>query len=273
MKKTRIGMKIETITPAKAEKWLKTNLRNRPLSKTRVKYYADAMRDGKWVLNAESVKFSSNGEVIDGQHRLHAVVESGVTIRSYVARGLEYTTFDTIDDVRPRQNSDRLSQQGEKNTTCLSSAITLLWWYKQTGVFRRVAPRPDQMKNLLEDNPGLRDAVDEAVVIRCRFMPTSLAAVLLYLGRTTWGKKRADDFWFSVLLTENLKRGTPGYTLFRRLDDAKLSRTTLPLPIMSAYCIKAFNAAMQLKPCKILRWGEGESFPEIANPSRKAVKA
>ena len=65
------------VTPHLASKWLQKNSCNRPLSQNTVYRYADAILSGEWKLNGDTIRFDSNGTLIDGQHRLHACVKAG----------------------------------------------------------------------------------------------------------------------------------------------------------------------------------------------------
>src|SRR3954469_22575211 len=88
---------IETITPEKAAKWLAHNPANRNLADARFGAFAAAVLRNEWRLHGESIKFDLNGDLLDGQHRLAAVVKSGVTIQSVVVRGVPRDDQKTID--------------------------------------------------------------------------------------------------------------------------------------------------------------------------------
>ena len=53
-----------------------------------VNEYIAQMRKGLWVLNGETVCFDANGALMDGHHRLLAIIESGITIEVLVVRGV-----------------------------------------------------------------------------------------------------------------------------------------------------------------------------------------
>ena len=95
----KLTIEIETITPEIAQVWLEKNTNNRTIRQMVVDRYADEMCSGAWKLNAETIKFSRDGTLLDGQHRLWAVVESKVTIQSFVARGISADALQTIDSV------------------------------------------------------------------------------------------------------------------------------------------------------------------------------
>lgn len=111
--------KILDVTPAMAERWLNANTHNRPLRNGHVATLAAAMKAGEWRLTAEPVAFSrpyrdASGKdcpetLINGQHRLFAIVESGVTIPMTVWWGCEPEEFEVIDTGRQRTFGDVLS--------------------------------------------------------------------------------------------------------------------------------------------------------------------
>ena len=67
------------VTPAMAEVWLTKNVRNRKIRKARVKAFARDLVNGNWTFNPQPISFGVDGTLLDGQHRLTAVVESGVS--------------------------------------------------------------------------------------------------------------------------------------------------------------------------------------------------
>jgi hypothetical protein len=85
---------IETITPELARLWLSHNLNNRNIRRHRVVKFRDELLAGRWKLTHQGIAFNCDGSLKDGQHRLLAIDESGVTVKMVVARGL-------TDDVIP----------------------------------------------------------------------------------------------------------------------------------------------------------------------------
>lgn len=106
------------VTPAIAELWLRRNFNNRPMRVDTVRAYAREMRNGKWLPNHQGICFNLKDELIDGQHRLQAVVMSGVTVRMMVTfnmpikvKGTRMTGMDTVDRGNTRTVADQLKIQ------------------------------------------------------------------------------------------------------------------------------------------------------------------
>lgn len=83
-----MAIEFERITPAMAQSWLNRNKGNRKLRDGVVEKYAEDMRQGRWTRCAMPISFYVDGEVADGQHRLWAIVESGVPQEFLVLRDL-----------------------------------------------------------------------------------------------------------------------------------------------------------------------------------------
>lgn len=106
------------VTPKLAQRWLHNNFRNRPVSDDVVTAYARDMATGQWVATHQGIAFNDRDELIDGQHRLLAVVKSRCTVRMMVTFGLpskiagrEMTTMDCVDRGRMRSVADQLKIQ------------------------------------------------------------------------------------------------------------------------------------------------------------------
>lgn len=95
------------IHPDLASEWLGGNIRNRPISQRVVNQYAADMRQGRWRDNHVAIAFDRQGTLIDGQHRLWAVIESGCTVRMLVVTGLEPGTIEIIGEQYARSAADQ----------------------------------------------------------------------------------------------------------------------------------------------------------------------
>ena len=99
-----MNMKYEIITPSKAKEYLAYNICNyRNVDHYRVNTYANDMLSGAWQDNGESIKFGVDGKLLDGQHRLLAIVKAGVPIGMYVCRGVSADIFDIGKNRTPAQ--------------------------------------------------------------------------------------------------------------------------------------------------------------------------
>jgi hypothetical protein len=84
----RLTISLEMITPDMAADLLAVNVSNRNVRQRRVDQYARDMQVGRWQPTGEPITISDTGKLLNGQHRLMAVVQAGVTVLGdqYVSR-------------------------------------------------------------------------------------------------------------------------------------------------------------------------------------------
>jgi hypothetical protein len=98
---------IENIGPAQAETILFHNTYNRKVSPRRVTRYAMMMTQSHWIFTGESIILNGH-QLLDGSHRLRAIVQSGMTLKLVVVRGVDIEAFKYIDSGASRNLSDSL---------------------------------------------------------------------------------------------------------------------------------------------------------------------
>ena len=86
------NIEIVDVTPELAREWLGFNTHNRNMRARTVLAYAADMASGDWRWTGDSVKFATDGTLLDGQHRLAAIAEAGCTITTLIVRGLKNDT-------------------------------------------------------------------------------------------------------------------------------------------------------------------------------------
>jgi len=79
----------ELVTPEKAAVYLEKNKVNRDIRKVHVAEIADLINREKWQLNHQGIAFNKNGDLLDGQHRLLAIIKSGKTVPLRITRNLD----------------------------------------------------------------------------------------------------------------------------------------------------------------------------------------
>lgn len=96
------------ISPAAAEEILRNrNAKNRRPRVRHASHLAGVMAAGEWNSSQpHGLVFSRHGDLIDGQHRLMAVVASGVTVVMYVTGGADPEVREYIDTGVPRRLED-----------------------------------------------------------------------------------------------------------------------------------------------------------------------
>lgn len=109
------------IGPAEATTLLIANTHNRNLRPLHVRKLARDMSEGRWRENGEPIRLDRNGVVLDGQHRLNAIIVSGVRLRLLFILGLDPEVQDTIDIGAVRNAADALKLNGVPNSNRAAS--------------------------------------------------------------------------------------------------------------------------------------------------------
>jgi hypothetical protein len=117
----------QLITPEMAKDYLTRNTRNRKLRKSVVEQYARDMRHGRWLLTHQGIAFNCDGTLLDGQHRLEAIILSQTSVWMNVSRGVASESQIAMDDHAKRTAANAI---GLVKNIALSD--------KQIGVIRAV---------------------------------------------------------------------------------------------------------------------------------------
>ncbi len=258
---------IVTITPDMAEKMIaNTDIRNRKVSKKHVDKIAKAIKAGEWVVNGQSIVQDAVGNVLDGNHRLHACVQAGMPIVTIVVRGIEdYVMAQaTMDDgVKKRSLQDFLEMRNEELTIHLATALTWLHklqnyidgkinmscsWVSTNGNDNN--PSKQQALMLLEANPGIRRYVAFAhtmflgdnTLTYSMLAPGMLAAVWYITAQKQTNEETANVFWSNISDNSSFLTKPPAAQKVRaKLIKAYNSTDKLTPTLKLAHIIAAWN--------------------------------
>jgi len=218
-----MNTEVETVTPEAAAALIqrseKAALTQRSLSEKHVRGLAKIMKAGNWRVNGESIKLSSDGGIVDGQHRLHAVVRAGVPIDIYVIRGIDPQVFDSIDRGKMRSFADILGISGEVNARVLGTAAGWLVAYIDRQMLARFTRSPQEIIDCVEEYPGLRDSVE--ISTHFRKHGKLVSSGLLSFCHLVFGAqdtKNPTDFFQALYEGTGLERGDPILVLRDRLQ-------------------------------------------------------
>lgn len=100
------------ISPKYAEELLKLNTNNRKVRQSKVDSLAESMKKGEWELSNDAITISEGNVLLNGQHRLLAVVKSGVPCNFILYTGAPDSSFGIMDTPSLRRVSDVISRMG-----------------------------------------------------------------------------------------------------------------------------------------------------------------
>lgn len=255
----------ETVTPKKAMEWLKRNVNNRNIRKGYSEMLAEAMNSGEWVLNGETIKFNCNGDLLDGQHRLNAVIISGKSIETYIVRGVQHDAFDTIDTGTRREVKDVFYRMGKPHYSHLATAIRIVSEIESGTTIGSGGARLRNIQavEILKKNPQIEDSVQLMGTLDIRkLMSVGQAAALHYL-MAKMDSDKAALFWTNVADGVGLVKTMPAYMFRDRLIENRAAKAKLRRFDLMGLAIKAWNHFRAGKSTRCLKVSENEAFPTI----------
>lgn len=257
------------LTPEMATELLECNTINRPLSDSHVHRIARQINDGKWKFNGDTIKIAKTGDVLDGQHRLWAIIEAKKPVDTILVQGIEKDAFSTIDTLRkPRSGADVVALAGQLRYRSVISAA-LSWMMRwQHGVLQDYRNAANKIENsdieeMFRAHPGMVQAVER--VRKVRSLVNHPIIAFLYYLLANRNAELAERLISTLEDPAGVGVMDPFYKL-RMFFTTDHHRRKEPLVII-ALAIKAINAAHKGEKINVLVWkNQGsrvEEFPTL----------
>jgi len=227
---------------------------NRRMREATVLKYARDMAAGRWQITGESVKFDTDGRLLDGQQRLAAIACSGVTIQLIVMRGIPAAAQRVMDTGRARTSSDALTMQGEANSSLLAATCRLaLGVDANIPDFDRYEATHAEIEQYVADHPNLRGACEFArnVARRTDCAPSVVAYTFYVLAQID--RQAAVAFWTSAADKVDLSVGDPVIALTNRFAEARRNREHLVKRTLLSLTYRAWNARRAGRTMRFIR--------------------
>lgn len=181
--------------------------------------YAKEMRAGRWKSTHQGIAIGWDGKVVDGQHRLLAVIESGVSVEMLVTRGVDPETQDLVDGGRKRTVGDQLGLRHGIQNGCLVAASSRVIALISSPAFRGGITM-GQATGIL----GVyQESITSMIAILGNFKPCRRAPII---GTLSFCHKalpgQVVNFAEKLAHGEGIKRGDPVYALRNHLINNSL---------------------------------------------------
>lgn len=268
----------ETITPAKAQEYLQhSESKNRPISKVFVRSYADTMKKGKWLLNGVCIIFDDKGNILDGRHRLTAVIEAGIPVSFDVIRGVDPQAFTTYDCGRHRTVGQLLAMQDVKHYNLIASIISAndrlvkserLCENNSCASASRIKESNADKYNVYREDPEGYSATATVIVrlmSRCRIISGSWAGGIFYYLTHTGGYSENEVLPFFEALFSLDTSDIPVCDLLRKaITKSAMEGKKMKAEMLWALIAKAWNHYIKGESPKILRYQQTqEELPKL----------
>lgn len=238
--------KVELFTPERARAILGAHQNVRRLNRRDVKFLAGQMSDGRWADNGETVKFNSSGQMVDGQHRMAAIVESGVSVNLLCVYG---ATEVGVDEGRRRVFGDLFV--GGKQFGLLQSAIVRCLHHIgngddpwQKGVRGSMSNQEMDMAYRSLDHDRFASAVGLAIESK-KTVTGSVAGVISYLASENGAMGMVNGFFGRVCSGAMLNPDSPELHLKSWLASTKAKKgrdNSVWTRAKFVVCARAWNA-------------------------------
>lgn len=211
----RLG--IVDVTPEKAREILnKQNTRNRSIRQTQVKKIATDIAEGRWKLTSQAISIDTNGVLIDGQHRLAAVVQAGQTVQMLFATDCAADTFDVIDTGLGRTAADVVGLAGGRRASIIAAGIKTTALYKEHPDriwTNQISSTHTRINQIYTEKPDFYDSVafiTDKIRRECnRINPTSIFVLLVLGGEAGYSADDMHSFFSKLSTGEGLDKGCP----------------------------------------------------------------
>jgi hypothetical protein len=203
---TFTGMLISKET---ASAWLERNIANRKLDSRRVAKLANTIRAGQWHVNGQAITFDVSGRLTNGQHRLAAIVASGISCKCDVRTGLHPEAVFTQDTGKVRG----LAEQARRHAKVPHSNVVSQWaqtWQRLVSDNPNVSFDVFMLENWYNQH---KTAIDWLLKERVKgpFFRAPVCVVLLFSYERN--QKKTIDFVSKYKRGSNLEDTDPAYLL------------------------------------------------------------
>ncbi|KKK87926.1 hypothetical protein LCGC14_2748340 [marine sediment metagenome] len=176
----QLGVRIADVTPEDVKSWLVNNEGNRNLRGGWINKLARDMTAGTYTLSPDCIAFDQHGKLINGQHRLLAIIKSGTTQTMLIVDGLPSNSITNIDTGMLRQFGDMLHfHRGEVNGRTLGAVVSFVYiWHALEGNYRpdtwRAGPTTEEGLAFFDEKAELfREAARWVAMVKGAWCGTS----------------------------------------------------------------------------------------------------
>lgn len=253
------------MSPEWARSLLALNTSNRPVNARRVAELVKAINEGQWLLSHQGIAIGSNQVLLDGQHRLHAIILADKTVPILLSTDCDPNTFRVVDTGQKRTAGQVLAIESVRNAHTVAATCRVLMAYEavphQLWTSHNVAyTNADIHSWFLPRADALQEAVHRGVCLYWRFSlvkATGLSAFIYLASSAGWEGETLDRFLTQLCDGVDLKENNPVFSFRRALINGNVGQISVNSAKSSqalvASLIAVFNAWLQKKNVKLFR--------------------
>lgn len=269
-KMSKVKSQLTQVDKTKAQLLLKKNANNRPLSPTHVDFLAQQMKSGQWLFDGQAIRLRGDGHLLDGQHRLQAVIESDTVQQFLIVSGIDGEAFKVMDTGKKRNAGDIFSinhidyPNESAGATRLAMEFRKNGW-KKDGRGNRISTT--DLIEFYEAHPRLGKLVPKACKWSKEFsrvLPASQIAGLWFV-MSQKNVTDAETFWRKVCTGLDLEENSPMLYIRNMLIEDKIANKRMKKDVRYAQIVLAWNKfrkGEQVKKKLPYKAGK-DNFPKI----------
>lgn len=272
------------VNPALAQAWLQRNDKNRSVKLVNQAKLVRSIQQNEFMFTGDTIKFAPCGRLLDGQHRLMAIVQSGTTQRLLVVFNVPEEAFHVIDRGVGRSNGDMLAQMGVTHANTVAAAARLAISYAEARGgdrhFMSVDILPHQVRDEVSDNESLYREAASLALRAHRTIPgsnkSSLAALYVIVVKVRGRSDEVVDFIDGLATLEGLRRGDPRAALANAFASSvrpgSMHGGSRSNHWKLAMLIRTFNLWLDGAERKLLKFAPlGDKFPAVKPANESEV--
>jgi hypothetical protein len=215
MKRVRVeGFFTERVmvTPAMAKLLLEHNQNNRSVKRAQLRALRRDIETNRWSFNSETVKVDDQGKLIDGQHRMHAIVEADRPADILIAWGLQNQSRMTVDMNTPRTVGDFIDMRNGASSSSDAAAACagrLMAWETHNTLRWPLRERPSKQEILnyyADHQQEIDKALDVIKTPTLRFLGGGGLRSFMFAACARQNRPKAEEFFELLTGTVGLDR-------------------------------------------------------------------
>jgi hypothetical protein len=258
----------QLVTPSTAKQYLEANISNRRIKEPIVAQYANDMANGRWKEDTgELIKISKTGTILDGQHRLMAVIKSNKAINFHFATNLNDEIFDVLDTGSSRNATDAFKVKNIKHDNLIPSIIAM---YNLLNLGRRAGvQKKDKATNaILLEQYYENETFWQNIAKQSHYMYKSFAKILppsfiggFYAYFIKLNPEKATEFMTQLATGSEVKNEVINMLRNKLMQD-KMSPRKMTITLKMALIIKTWNLYIKGQTVKLLKFDSvRDEFP------------
>lgn len=246
---SELKIKLTEIGPEEAAELLSMNTNNRPVNNKQIEFLTMEMENGRWKGNPQPIIISKTNKILDGQHRLKSIINSGRSFFFLVVYNADDGLFEVIDTGKRRTSSDALAIAGYKNYAQLSATIKFILSYENRersydsqGSYRYVSNQ--EVLEFAEEHPELQEIIRFTYGWYQKFYQALLHSFIagFYYVFSEIDEEDAERFFGKLCLGLHINDTRDPVSVARNIFLAdKQSITKMPPKARATVVVKAWN--------------------------------